>query len=97
MEEAGAEREGWRFFTVELGEQFVMTAGMQTTGKSPAAHLDTPTHHMLYNLPSSDKEVAGYGWTILTAWGTKVHWKVVPTMEWALITAATMKMHRSFV
>ena len=82
---------------MEFGEQFVMTTGMQTTAKSPAAHLATLTQRMLYILPSSDKEVAGYGWTTLTAWGTSVHWKVVPTMEWVFITAATMKMHRSFV
>ena len=49
---------------------------------------------MLQGLPDSAPEVVKFGWIMLHVREVKVPYSIVGTMDGALITAATVKMHR---
>ena len=49
---------------------------------------------VLQDLPDSGPEVVKFGWMMLRAWGVKVLFSIVGTVDGAPITAATAKMHR---
>ena len=49
---------------------------------------------MLQDLPDSAPEVVKFGWMMLHVREVKVLYSIVGTMDGALTTAATVKMHR---
>ena len=51
---------------------------------------------MLQGLPDSAPEVVKFGWMMLHVREVKVPYSIVGTMDGALITAATVKMHRRY-
>ena len=64
------------------------------THESFVASLDFLVRLVLQGMPDSALEVVKFGWMMLHVREVKVPYSIVGTMDGALITAATMKMHR---
>ena len=64
------------------------------THESFVASLDFLVRLVLQGMPDSAREVVKFGWMMLHVREVKVLYSIVDTMDGALTTAATVKMHR---
>ena len=94
LEDLEAGKEELKYIITTSGELFVMIPGIYMTRKLFVASLDILVRLVLQDLPDSVLEVVKFGWMMLLARGVKVLFSIVGTMDGALITAPTEKMHR---
>ena len=94
MEDPEAGKEELKFIIITSGELFVMTPGIYMTRELFVVNLAFLVWLVLQGLPDSAPEVVKFGWMMLHVREVKVLYSIVGTMDGALITAATMKMHR---
>ena len=94
MEDPEAGKEELKFIIIPSGELFVMTPGIYMTRELFVVNLGFLVRLVPQDLPASAREVVKFGWMMLHVREVKVLYSIVGTMDGALITAATMKMHR---
>ena len=94
MEDPEAGKEELKFIIITSGELFVMTPGIYMTRELFVVNLGFLVRLVPQDLPASAREVVKFGWMMLHAGEVKVLYSIVDTMDGALTTAATMKMHR---
>ena len=94
LEDLEAGKEELKYIITTSGELFVMIPGIYMTRELFVASLDILVQLVLQDLPDSVLEVVKFGWMMLLARGVKVLFSIVGTMDGALITAPTEKMHR---
>ena len=94
MEDPEAGREELKFIIITSGELFVMTSGIYMTRELFVVNLGFLVRLALQGLPGSAPEVVKFGWMMSHVREVKVLYSIVGTMDGALITAATVKMHR---
>ena len=94
MEDPEAGKEELKFIIITSGELFVMTPGIYMTRELFVVNLGFLVRLVPQDLPASAREVVKFGWMMLHVREVKVLYSIVDTMDGALITAATMKMHR---
>ena len=94
MEDPEAGKEELKFIIITSGELFVMTPGIYMTRELFVVNLAFLVRLVPQDLPASVREVVKFGWMMLHVRGVKVLYSIVDTMDGALTTAATVKMHR---
>ena len=94
MQDLEAGKEESKYIITTSGELFVMIPGIYLTRELFVASLDILVRLVLQDLPDSGPGVVKFGWMMLHAWGVKVLFSIVGTVDGAPITAATAKMHR---
>ena len=94
MEDAEAGKEELKFIIITSGELFVMTPGIYMTRELFVVNLGFLVRLVPQDLPASAREVVKFGWMMLHVREVKVLYSIVDTMDGALTTAATVKMHR---
>ena len=94
MEDPEAGKEELKFIIITSGELFVMTPGIYMTRELFVVNLGFLVRLVLQGLPGSAREVVKFGWMMLHVWEVKGLYSIVGTMDGALTTAATVKMHR---
>ena len=94
MEDPEAGKEELKFIIITSGELFVMTPGIYMTHELFVVNLGFLVRLVPQDLPASAREVVKFGWMMLHVREVKVLYSIVDTMDGALTTAATVKMHR---
>ena len=94
MEDPEAGKEELKFIIITSGELFVMTPGIYMTCELFVVNLAFLVRLVPQDLPTSAREVVKFGWMMLHVREVKVLYSIVDTMDGALTTAATVKMHR---
>ena len=94
MEDPEAGKEELKFIIITSGELFVMTPGIYMTRELFVVNLGFLVRLVPQDLPASAREVVKFGWMMLHVREVKVLYSIVDTMDGALTTAATVKMHR---
>ena len=94
MEDLEAGKEELKFIIITSGELFVMTPGIYMTRELFVVNLGFLVRLVPQDLPASAREVVKFGWMMLHVREVKVLYSIVDTMDGALTTAATVKMHR---
>ena len=94
MEDPEAGKEELKFIIITSGELFVMTPGIYMTRELFVVNLGFLVRLVPQDLPASAREVVKFSWMMLHVREVKVLYSIVDTMDGALTTAATVKMHR---
>ena len=94
MEDPEAGKEELKFIIITSGELFVMTPGIYMTRELFVVNLAFLVRLVPQDLLASAREVVKFGWMMLHVREVKVLYSIVDTMDGALTTAATVKMHR---
>ena len=94
MEDPEGGKEELKFIIITSGELFVMTPGIYMTRELFVVNLGFLVRLVPQDLPASAREVVKFGWMMLHVREVKVLYSIVDTMDGALTTAATVKMHR---